>query len=299
MKKFVIVTDSCSEMNRELRERFDVDYIPMSMTVQGKVMDADLDWQEVSVKEFYENMRNGGRVTTAQITAAKYKERFEQYIKDGCDVLSITCSSALSASIHSSIAARDELLKVYPDSKIICIDSLMAGFGLGMMCIHASEMRAEGKTIEETAAWVEANKLKVHQECTVDKLTYLKQAGRVSAASAFFGGLLNVKPIIISDAVGNNAAVEKVKGRQTSIDRVVERFKEQYEDVPYQRIFVGHADCEEEGLKFKENIMEAMPNKNVEVYFGNIGPIIGGSAGPGTLAVYFYGTEVTYAATEK
>lgn len=294
MRKFVIISDSCCDLDKSLRERFDVEYIPMHISFKGKDMKADLDWNEVSVQEYYQAMREGNRVTTAQITANEYREAFEKHLQAGCDVLSISCSSAFSKSVETSYAVRDELKAKYPEAKIICVDSLIAVAGLGMLCIRASELRAEGKTIEETAAWIEENKLKVNQECTPDKLTWLKQAGRVSAASAFFGGLLNVKPIIISDASGMNVAVEKVKGRQTALKRLIERFKEEYESVPYQRIFISHADCLEEALQFKEMVIEALPDKDVEMHLVNFGPIIGATVGPGMIALFFHGKEVTY-----
>lgn len=294
MKKFVIITDSCSDLDKPLREKFDIDYIPMHINFEGKEYEADLDYREISLEEYYNLMKQGVRIKTAQINANEYLPFFEKYLKDGFDVLYVACSSALSHSVEESRKASEELKAKYPESKIICVDSLTACFALGMLCIRASELRAEGKTIEETAEWINENKLTVNQECTVETLKYLKQAGRVSAASAFFGGLLSVKPIIISDASGINAAVEKVKGRMTSINRLVERFKEEYVSVPYQRVRVVHGDGESDGKILLEKIKEAIPDKDVEVTFGNIGPIVGATTGPGTLAVYFYGKEVTF-----
>ena len=297
MKKFVIITDSCSDLEKELRQKYDIDYIPMRMIHNGNDYPADLDWKDIPVKRFYDLMREGNRITTAQITVHVYREVFEKYIKEGYDVLSISCSSALSASVLASMTARDELLKIYTESKIICIDSLNACYGLGILCITASELRAEGKTIEETAQWLEENKLKMNQECTPEKLSYLKQAGRVSAASAFFGGLLNIKPIIISDAKGQNFAIEKVKGRAASIERLVQRFSEEFEeDFPYQKIFVGHGDSLLSAEELKTAVSKVVFEKTgklSEIHTGYIGPIVGASCGPGTIVVYFFGKEVT------
>ena len=153
-------------------------------------------------------------------------------------------------------------------------------------------MIREYKTIEEVAEWIEENKLKANQECTPEKLSYLKQAGRVSAASAFFGGLLNIKPIIISDAKGQNFAVEKVKGRKTSIDRLAERFSEEVEDLPYQFISIAHADSIDDALELKAAVEKKMKTP-LPIHVGHVGPIVGASCGPGTLAVYFYGKKVT------
>ena len=292
MKKFVIVTDSCSDLNRQLREKYDIDYIPMRIIFNGRDIEANLDWEEISAKDYYDLMRKGTIVKTAQITAVQYKEKFEEYIKAGCDILSITCSSAFSASIAASRAAAEELLAVYPDAKIRCIDSLTACSALGILCITASEMRAEGKTIDEVADWLEENKLTINQESTVEKLTYLKNAGRVSAASAFFCGIFQIKPIIISDAKGMNFAVEKVKGRQASIDRLAARMAEEYEEVPYQKVFITHADCPEGLEALKAAVLKAVPGVKID-HTGYFGPIIGASVGPGTVGVFFYGKKVT------
>ena len=293
MENFVIVTDSCSDLEKALRDKYDVDYIPMYMISEGKQSYADLDWGEISVKDFYKSMREGVVYKTAQITANDYIARFEEYLKDGKDVLYVACSSALSNSIMESRKAKEELEKKYPERKIICVDSLNACYGLGLLAITASELRKEGKTIEETAKYIEENRLTMHQECTVEKLTYFKNAGRVSATTAFFGGIFNVKPIIISDAKGHNFAIEKVKGRKQSIARVAERMAGAYQAHPYQKVYLSHADCEEDLMLLKEEIEKRVDLSGVDMHIGNIGTIIGATSGPGTVAVFFFGTEVT------
>lgn len=295
MRKFVILTDSCSDLNAELRTRYDIEYLAMRV-IKDKIVDmpASLDWEFMPVADFYGNMRKGTRFTTAQITEYEYSQTFKKYAESGLDVLSISCSSALSGSFKASQRARNEVLAQFPDAKIVCIDSLNSCMGLGMLCITASEMRAEGKTIEEVRDWLEAHKLEMHQYAIADDLIYLRRAGRVSATSAVFGGMLKIKPVIISDAKGQNFANEKVKGRPAAFKRLLEHFKEDYVDGhEYQKIAISHADCLDEALKLKEKIIELMPDKNVEIYFNFIGPIIGASVGPGTLAIYFYGEKVT------
>ena len=151
MKKFAIITDSCSDLNKDLREKYDIDYVPMHYSYDGKDVVASLDWEELSAPDFYNVMRGGTRIFTAQVTANDYKEKFESYLEKGYDILSISCSSALSASVKASYIVRDELCAKYPDAKIICIDSLISCAGLGMLVIEASKKRAEGKSIEEVA----------------------------------------------------------------------------------------------------------------------------------------------------
>ena len=294
MKKYVIITDSCSDLEKELRDLYDIDYIPMHITLDGKEYEASLDWKDFSQKEFYNILREGKRFITSQINLPEYINRFKKYLDEGYDILSISCSSKLSNSVNNSFAARDELLKEYPDAKIYCIDSLNACYGLGLLCITASTLRKQGKSIEETASYIEEHKLEMNQLCTPESLSYLKRAGRVNPTAALMGGLFNIKPIIISDAVGQNTSVEKVKGRQSSIIRLTELFKEYYRENPYQKIFFGHADCYKDVELLKEIIMHNLDNKDIPVHIGYIGPIVGASAGPGTIAVYFFGKEVTH-----
>ncbi|MBQ8373956.1 MAG: DegV family protein [Clostridia bacterium] len=292
MNNYVILTDTGCDLEACFREEYAIEYVPMHFSCDGKDYVADLDWKQISAKQFYDQMREGKRFITAQVNVATYKQAFEQYAAQGKEVLYIATSSGLSASIEASRVAREEVLKQFPQAKIVIVDGLRACYALGLIVIRASELRAEGKSIDEVAAWVEENRLTVHMIGSVDKLTYLKQAGRVSAASAFFGGLLNIKPIIIADAKGKNFAMEKVKGRMTSFKRIVELAKEGWQDVAYQRVFISHADCPEEAETLKNMLFEAL-GKEVPVHIGYVGSCVGASVGPGMIGVYFFGKEVT------
>lgn len=298
MRDFVIVSDSCCDLDANLRKRFGIEYIPMRIIYGEKDIPASLDWEQITSKQFYDLMRNGVRIHTAQITTDEYKEVFTKYLSEGRDVLYIACSSALSSSYRSSLPARDAVNAAAAEGKVICIDSRNACLGLGMICMTASDLRAEGKSIDETADYIEAHKQEVNQFATVENLNYLKRAGRVSTTSAVFGGLLQVKPIIISDADGQNVAVEKVKGRKNSMVRLADMFKEAYRENPHQRVCVVNADAPEAAEELKALVVERMPDKNIEVITAGIGPIIGATTGPGTLGIYSYGKEVTYRASE-
>ncbi|MBQ7879738.1 MAG: DegV family protein [Clostridia bacterium] len=292
MRKYVILTDTGSDLEKEFRQEFDIEYVPMRFSLDGKDYEADLDWSNFSAPEFYNLMRDGKRFISAQVNAATFRSAFEKFLSQGQDVLYVATSSNISASVNTARVVAEEVLKNYPEAKIICVDALRACYALGMLAIRASELRAEGKTIEETAAWLEENKLTVNMVGSVESLKYLRQAGRVSATSAFFAGVLNIKPIIIADAQGKNFAAEKVKGRKTSMVRTVERIKEAFEDVPYQRIFICHADCENEAEELKKMVLEAI-GKDVYVHIGYVGPGVGSAVGPGMFGVFCFGKKVT------
>lgn len=299
MKDYVIISDSGCGLVREEREQYGIEYVKMYYCYDGKNVPATNDWEELSAKEFYDLMRGGKKITTAQVTMQSYMDVFEKAITDGKDVLYIGTPVVLSNGLSASLIVKDKLIDKYPDSKIICIDAYTCCFGLGMICIKASEMRAEGKDIEQTAKWIEENRTRFHQEGTVDKLDYLKRAGRVSSTSAFFGGLLNIKPIIICDVKGRNVAVEKVKGRKASLARIVERFKGNYVSGVCKQIYISHADCLEDAIELKRMVEDVIKGEDTEIKIGYVVSPIGATVGPGMIGLYFYGKEITYDAESK
>jgi len=299
MHKFVILTDSSSDFDLALREKYDVHYIPNRFNYEGKEYEDDTDWKTLPLNEFYDYLRTGKRITTSQISAVTCAETFEKYLQEGYDILSLSCPAVLSSTVNVCFNTRDKLQEKYPDRKIICIDAKISSGGLALLCIRASQLRAEGKTIDEVAAWVEDNKRFVHQEGSVESLTYLKRAGRVSAVSAFFGGLLQIKPMIIADVHGYNVAIEKVKGRKASLLRTLERMTENFrpEICPY--VCIHHTVCEADALFLKEEILKRFPIKDEDVQIGNVNAVMGASVGPGMFGVYFFGTEVTFDSKAK
>lgn len=300
MKKFVIITDSCADLNKELRTKYDIEYTSMRILYDGKDIPANLDWEIIPAKEFYEAMEKGTIFKTSQINAEQYRDCFVEKIKQGYDVLSISCSSALSASYYVSTRVRDELKEEYPDAKVYCVDSRNSSLGLGIMCITASLMREEGKLIEEVAQYLEEHKQEMNQIATVEDLNYLKRAGRVTAASAVFGSILKIKPIIISDTLGQNVAFKKVRGRFTSIKTIIEMCAENYTNKENLFIGITHANVLEDALEIKKMLLETIPEANkATIIIDYIGPIVGASVGPGTVAVYFYGKEVTFCSKEN
>lgn len=292
MSKYVIISDSACDLEKSIRDKYDVKTVSMRYIYNCEDYEADMDWKKISAPDFYNIIRGGTRITTSQVPRVDYVETFSKYIEEGFDVLYIGCSSALSASIESACVVKDELSKKYPQAKIICVDALRACFALGILVITAAQNRDAGMSIEENAKWIEEHKNFVNMEGTVESLVYLKRAGRVSAISAFFGQMLAIKPIIIADAKGMNFAIEKVRGRQNSFKRLVERVVERYEDLPYQKVFISHADCYDDAITLKQMLLKAL-GKDIEITIGYVGSCIGATVGPGMIGIYFFGKEVT------
>ena len=284
MKDYVILTDSCSDLSKDVRESLGIDYVQMNIVYDGKELPASLDWDLYTPQELYNLMRNGTRITTNQVPVQTFTTVFTKYLEEGKDIVYIGCSSALSGSVNTGKVVADELAEKYPDNKVYVIDSLNSCLGEGLMVMDAAKMKKEGKTAAEVVAYIEANKLKYQQFCAVDDLTYLKRAGRVKASAAFFGNLFGVKPILISNRQGENFAIKKIKGRKNSLDEIINMAKSSIVAPETQTVAVVHADCEKDAEYLKNRIESELGVK--EVYVNYIGPIIGASAGPGTIAIY-------------
>ncbi|MBE6681654.1 MAG: DegV family protein [Ruminococcaceae bacterium] len=297
MKKFAIIADSTCDLVKDLRDSYDIDYVPMNYVIDDTEYPASLDWENHSAKELYDLLRQGKHITTTQVPINAYTEKFTYYLEQGMDVLYISCSSALSGSVNLARVVVKELAEKYPDGKVVCVDSLISSLGQGWLCLCASKMRSEGKSIEEIAEYLENNKLKVNQFGAVADLKYLKRAGRVTASSAFFGNLFGVKPIIISDTKGQNFAVEKVKGLNNAKNRVAQLVADAASENGMDWLYITHSDCIEDAEDLRDRILALRPFKEIVISY--IGPIVGSSVGPGTVAAYCFGKEVTVEGSDK
>lgn len=291
MSDFIILTDSSCDLGKAMREELDVEYIMMTIACQDKEYGCSLDWEEFTPQEFYDRMRGGDQFKTSQIPISVYEENFERHLSAEKDILSLTCSSGLSGSVNASFLARDSVLKKYPGRKIFCVDTLRGSLGQGMLVYYASKLRKEGKTIEETARWIEDNRLNIHQVGTVDDLVYLKRAGRVTGLVHVMSKIFKIKPIIISDSKGQNKSVAKVRGRQTSLKKLIEFVRQHIVRPEEQTLFIVHADCLNDALALKKELTEAVGCK--DVYINWVGPTVGATVGPGMIGIYFYGDKVT------
>ena len=292
MANIKIFIDSTGDLPKDLRDKYDIDYCPMIVTVDDKEVVASLDYdQGYTLKAFYDVMRGGKRIFTSQVPAPTFVDKFTKALQEGNDVLYIGCSSKLSASVLTAQKVVEDLAPKFPGRKIVAFDSKISCYGQGEMAIKASLLRQEGKSFEEILAWLEENKFRFNQFATVASLSYLKQAGRVSATSAFFGNIFGVKPILISDCQGQNLAVEKIKGTKPSLTFLAQKVVEAGENLDGKTIFIGHADDIKAAEFVRDEIKKLAPS--VETYIGPIGPIVGASTGPGTIGVYVFGKEVT------
>ncbi len=295
MNKVKIITDSCSDLTVELMEKYNIDYAKMSTILDGEESPADLSWTPEDVHNFYEIIRGGKRITTAQVSVEEFTRIFTKYLEEGCDIVYIGCALKQSGSVNTGFMTAKQLLSKYPNQKIFCIDSMNACIGEGILAIEASKYAATGKSSDEVNEYILSIRKNINEYCTVHSLDSLRKAGRVKASAAFFGNLMGVKPILIADAEGNQTAFKKVKGRLTSFKEIVALMKSTIKDAENQTIHLVHADCSEEEVnQLKELVQAEIPCK--EIYISYIGPIIGASIGPDAIGLWAMGEKVTFSA---
>lgn len=293
MNKVKVITDSCADMGKDLREKYDMDYARMSVLWGNEEKTASCDWDLYTVKELYDAMRAGTRMKTVQVSDPEFERVFTMYLEQGYDIVYVSCSAALSGSYNLGKIVAKRLMEKYTEQKIICVDPKNSCGGEAIVAIEAAKAAAAGADVEEVAKIAEAAAEKSMQFCSPADLTYLKRAGRVKATTAFFGNLFGIKPILISNKKGENEAIKKVKGRKNSLDELVNMLEKSLIDPDYpaseQTIFVVHADCMKDAEYLAQQVKEKINPK--EIYINAIGPIIGASAGPDTVALYGFGDQ--------
>jgi DegV family protein with EDD domain len=212
------------------------------------------------------------------------------YLERGTDILYLGFSSGLSNTYNAGRIACEELSEEFPERKLYAVDTLCASLGQGLLVYHAAKMRFDGKSIEEVRDFAEGNKLRLCHWFTVDDLFFLKRGGRVSAATAVVGTMLGIKPIMHVDNEGKLVKVGTVRGRRASIDALCEKAKASAIDVKEKLVaFISHGDCEEDAKYLADKMKKEVGFK--EVLIGYVGSVIGSHSGPGTLALFYLGTE--------
>ena len=286
MKDFVIVTDSSCDLPLSLAEQMGVKVISLEVNIEdvGTKLNHDID-----IKEFYEFLRSKKSAKTSAANMERFIEAFEPILKEGKDILYIGFSSGLSATYMAGKNAAEELLEKYPDNKILTADSLCASLGQGLIVALAVRKKEAGATVEEVCQFVEDNKLNLCHWFTVDDLFFLKRGGRVSGATAVLGSILSIKPVMHVDNEGHLINVQKARGRSAAINALLDKMKETAIDPKSQTVYISHGDCYGDAKKLADMITAEFGI--TDILISEVGPVIGAHSGPGTLALFFLGTE--------
>ena len=286
MSNYRIYADSACDLKPELLSEWGVSYSSLTFRFDGE--DKEYGNNDMSVSEFYGKMRVGGVAKTSAVNSETFKEEFRKILSLGEDILYIGFSSGLSTTYNSARIAAEELKGSYPDRKIIVVDTLSASAGIALIIKMVIDKKKAGATIEEAAQFAEDIKYNLCHWFTVADLVYLKRGGRISPTVAFVGNMLGIKPVLHMDNEGHLINMFKVRGRKTSISALADKYGELAVDKT-GTAYISNADCVSEANELK-NILAEKYGAKVEI-ITDVGPVIGAHAGPGTIALFFVGSN--------
>ena len=284
---YQIITDSCCDLTEAMLQKLQVLTVPLRV-VYGGESHRNFS-EETAVKAFYDELRSGVTATTAAANPEDWMAVMRPVLECGRDILVLAFSSALSATYQSAVIAAQELGEAFPERSIRVVDTLCASLGQGLLVWYACRKRDAGVGLDELVQWVEENKLHLCHWVTVDDLNHLKRGGRINAATALVGSMMNIKPIIHMDDAGALVNVAKARGRKAAMQFIADKFVQLGEGYDNATVFIAHGDCPEEAAALEAQVRQ---QPGVEtVYTGYVGPVIGAHTGPGVLVVFFMGEK--------
>ena len=290
MNEFLITCCSTVDLSKEFLEERKIPYVCFHYTLDGKDYLDDLG-VTISPDDFFAKIAAGATPSTSQINVDEYIKFWEPFLKDGKDILHITLSSGISGSYNSAVIAKEMLSEKYPSSKIYVVDSLGASSGYGLLVTYVSDLKAEGKTIDECYNWAEENKLNVHHWFFSTDLTSYKRGGRISATSFFLGQLLKICPLLNMDNLGRLIPRQKIRTKEKTMNALVKKMEE-HDGLNYSgKCYICHSACLEDAQKIASIVESKFPHLNGKVVINSIGTVIGSHTGPGTLALFFIGDK--------
>ena len=280
-----IFADSASDLPKLFFETNQVELAPLRVHIDDKEYE---DINDIVSTEVYAEIRNGKQPKTSQTSPEHFLRIFEDLAKSGEEGIYIAFSSELSGTYSTAVMMKEQLLETYPDMKLTIIDSKCASLGYGLLVKEAVKLRDEGLSLSEIEEKIRWNATHMEHLFTVDDLDYMARGGRVSKASAFIGGLLNIKPVLHVEE-GKLVPIEKIRGTKKVMKRIVELVEERGGNLEGQVIAISHADVLDRAQELKEMILEKMQPKDVEIHL--IGSTIGAHTGPGAISVFFLNKE--------
>lgn len=294
MKRFIVTTDSGCDLPLELLRQCEITPIMFSYEMDGVVCKDTLLTEDC--RAFHEKMRRGAAPKTSQLNPAEYVDFWRPLLEQGLPIVHISLGSAVSGTWQNGVMAAQMLADEIPGSKIYPVDSTLCSTGYGMLALEAARMRDEGQSPEDCVAWLEENKIRVNTWYTTDTLTYLRRCGRCSRADAVIGTALSICPLLNLDAAGRLVVQERVRTLRRTIARLHELIAASVQDAQNQTLYICHFDTAEKAMEFGRGLKEALGFR--DVFYTDIGTIIGANCGPGLMAAFYFGTPRTMEGSE-
>jgi DegV family protein with EDD domain len=294
MEKFAIISDNACDLDKALRDRFGVDDLIIGTVTfpDGHTEKSDVDWVKHDPDEYFKSMSDKKHIyKSAAANVAEITEAFEKQVKAGRPVLAIVLSSALSGTYNFCLKAAEAVKAKFPAAKIKVIDSQRYSTSLGSLVVYACQLREQGKSFEEVATWVEANKNCFHQMGVMDDLFFLSRTGRISKAKAFMGNLVGVKPMADFNGHGLSEVIAKVKGLKNAFQVTIDYMKKTIVDPDNQIVFIAQSYRKEPVKVLEEMVRDQIHPK--EIIVTPVDMSSGANIGPGLMACFYYGKQIS------
>lgn len=286
---YQIVTDSACNLTEEMIDACGLEILPLTFMIDGEQYQSYLKGEKTDLKQFYDMMREGKVITTSLPNLQDAEKMFRDIAEAGKDILYLGFSTALSGTHQAMTLLLKQLEADYPERTFTAVETLAASGGQGLLVWLACKKAAEGASMAEVAQYVRDTRDHLCHWFTVDDLMFLFRGGRVSRTSAWAGTLLNIKPVMHVDNAGALIPMEKVRSRKKAIKALVDHMEQTAIDIESQTIFITHGDCMEDVLCLEKMITERFGVTDFVVNY--VDPVIGAHSGPGTLALFWVGTE--------
>jgi len=280
MKPYVITTDSSADLTDKYLQEHGIGMVSLNCLLEGEVYNSE---NPLPLREFYDKMRDGAMPTTSQVNPEQARALFEPYAKEGKDIVHLAFSSGLSGSCQSAMIAAADVMEDYPECRIVVVDTLLAAMGQGLLVHRAVQMKENGASMDEVAAWCKENSPYIASYVTVDDLFHLYRGGRVSKSSAVLGSMIGIKPLIRMNEEGKLEVIGKARGRKKSIQTIIEKLMERIRE-DETTVFISHGDCPEEAEQIRQKLVQDYGIKETMVSL--IGPVVASHTGVGVLAVF-------------
>nr|WP_294528543.1 DegV family protein [uncultured Blautia sp.] len=294
MSDYILSCCSTADLTKEHFEERGISYICFHYQLDGKQYADDLG-QSMPFEKFYKAMADGAETKTSQVNAEEFQAYFEKFLKQGKDVLHVCLSSGISGVINSAMIAREELAEKYPDRKILVVDSLGASSGYGLLMDQLADLRDQGKSIQQVYDWANQHKLELNHWFFSTDLTFYIKGGRISKASGFIGGVLNICPLLNMDDQGRLIPRFKIRTKKKVIRAIVDKMEEYANDGrDYSgKCYISQSGCYEDARAVADLVEARFPHLNGKVEINYVGTTIGSHTGPGTVALFFWGRKRT------
>ena len=292
MSDYILSCCSTADLSREHFESRDIHYICFHYFLDEKEYPDDLG-QSVPFDQFYDAMSKGADTRTAQVSIGEYVDYFTPFLEQGKDIVHVSLSSGLSGTVNAAKNAALIVRERFPERNVYVIDSLGASSGYGLLMDRAADKRDEGLSAEELAKWVEENRLKVHHWFFSTDLSFYVKGGRISKTAAFFGGMLDICPLLNMDNLGRLIPRYKIRTKKKVIRTIVDKMEEYARDgLDYDgKCYICNSACLADARQVADLVEARFPKLNGKVEIYNIGTTIGSHTGPGTVALFFWGSE--------